>query len=403
VNNKACVLKAKYSYIYLSKNSEIFFDKLKLMYKYFYVFGKLRILDSKLENLFYDPLPNSKNHRIEYLQFCTKFDNFHSMNIKHNIYFNSYLQILNFSIIWVFVFFKIVQQLVSRNHFSYSRNIDYMINITYVNVIKPKRIYFFNYLSVPSYMSAKTIAKKYEGIDVYYVYTSGILYETCRYDSFENVNIIVGSKLQLDEIKYYQEKKWMKFYNCTLTHWGVDNIKIFETYSKERTVDIGLFSSGEWARPDGFLRGDNIEEIKNYKYIDNAYNKIFEDIVNVLVQDEYSNLKIKVYLHPYEKYLINTYNIYPPFWKKLVNCDNFVLDTDEKPSNFFESKLAIVVFSSIAIDRLDYDLDTLFFLPKIKTKEFIGLPPRKIYQSYEKYIYSDINELVNKLKRLLND
>lgn len=403
--NKAFILKAKYSFMYLSNVKNILLDKIKLLLKVLSIFIFIK-KNSKLDydDIIFDPQKDNYTKRGEYVSFFLNNQNSYlSSNYRDILYFKTYGDILRFYMNIVSYFLDILKEFIIFSNFSYSRNINYYINISYINVIKPQRVYFFNYLSIVSYLSAQYIAKNYKDVKVFYIYTSGILYETCRYDSFEKVNIIVGSKLQFDEIKYYQEKKWMKFHNCTLTHWGVDNIKIFETYSKERTVDIGLFSSGEWARPDGFLRGDNIEEIKNYKYIDNAYNKIFEDIVNVLVQDEYSNLKIKVYLHPYEKFLINTHNIYPPFWKKLVNCDNFVLDTDEKPSNFFESKLAIVVFSSITIDRLDYDLDTLFFLPNMKTKEFIGLPSRKIYQSYDKYIYSNHNEFVKKLDKLLHD
>jgi len=389
--------------MYLLKTNKVFFDKLKLIYKYFYVFGKLRISSNKLENLFYDPIPNSKKHRMEYLQFFIKSGDFNSINVKHNLYFNSVFQILHFIILWFFTSYKIIPQLVNPNRFAFSRNIDYLINIIYVDIIKPEKIYFFNYLSVPSYLSAKTIAKKHSSINVYYVYTSGILYETCRYDEFENTNIILGSKLQFDEIKYYQNKNWMKLENCTLMHWGVDNIKLFETYSQKQTIDIGLFSSGEWARPDGFLRAENLEEIKNYKYTENVYYEVFEKIVNELTNEKYRSQQIKVYFHPYEKYLMNTHKIYPPFWEKLANCDNVILDISEQPSNFFESKLAIVVFSSITIDRLDYDLDTLFFLPQNKRKEFIGLPPRKVYKSYDKNIYSNFNEFRNKLKEYLND
>lgn len=400
---KSYILKAKYSNMYLSKGSQVFLDRLKLVCKYFYVFSKLRIASNTLENVFYDPLVNSQKNRVEYLQFFTDLENFYSINMKNNLYFNSYFQIFYFVLFWIFKFFKILPQVFNTKNFAYSRNIDYLISPIYVNIVRPKRLYFFNYLSLSSYLSANIIAKKYINMDVYYIYTSGILYETCRYDTFENINIILGSKLQFDEIKYYQDKNWMKLKNCTLTHWGVDNIKSFETYSKNQIVDIGLFSSGEWARPDGFLRGNNLEDIKNYKYIDNIYYQLFEKIVNELTNKKYQNIKIKVYFHPYEKDLINTHKIYPPFWEKLKDYDNFILDTDEKPSNFFESKLAIVLFSSIAIDRLDYDLDTLFFLPQNKSKEFIGVPPRKVYKSYGKNIYSNINEFRSKLTEYLND
>jgi hypothetical protein len=379
-------------------------DKLKLIYKYFYVFFKLRITNKKIEIVFYDPLSTSKIYREKYLRFFLKNEKdkvFFSSNIKHNLYFNSYKDLLKFINIWILYFFQILKQVCIFNFFSYYKNLDFIINKIYIDLISPKQVYFFNFLDTSSYLSAKILGRN-KKINVFYIYTSGILYESCRYDSFENVNIILGSKLQMSEINYYQKKGWMKLKNCNIQIWGIDTIEIVNKFSKEKKYDIGVYSSGEWARPDGFLRGSNIEKIKKYDYCNNKYYEYFEKILNVLEEKEYEKYCIKIYFHPFEKELMLKYKIFPPFFDELQKRKNFVLDLDSNISNFFEAKLGITVFSSITFDRLNYDLDTLFFMPKKREKRFIGLPPRKVLGLYDRYIYSSIDEFRIKLNRFLN-
>lgn len=403
---KAVLLKSKYTNTILKKRDffNIVFDKMKLFVKFLLLIINIRI-DKNLiyDNLIYDPNFNNFEIRKHYVSYFTDIKEFVFLNYRKTLYFKNFLSVVFFFKKVIFNLFK--YKLIFRcSKISDSIIFEFIINKSYIETIIPKNIFLFNFLSPVSYLTAQYCGKNFgDKIKVYYIYTSGFIYETCRYDSFENVNIILGSKLQKNEIEYYKKANWMKIRNCKIEFWGVDNIKLVNSFLKEKKYDIAIYSSGEWARPQGFLRGEDIEKIKNYEYCDNIYYNFFEKIINILKQKQYQNKIIKVYFHPFEKELMKKYKIFPPFWDDLIKKENFILDISENISNFLEAKIGITVYSSIAYDRLNYNLPTLFFLPIEKSKQFIGLPPKKIFKSYDKYLYSSIDEFQKKLDDLLND
>ena len=400
IKTKAYILRAKYSFVYNNGLSSLLKEKIKNFIKLFLPIFYIRKIPTKIDYLFYDPLTVSNKKRTEYILYFNDL-NAISANYKNYLYFNQYKEIMTF--VKNFVVLIIYSNIIFRfDKNSHSRNIQYFTLIAYIDAIKPKKIFFFNFIDTVSYVTSGYLSKYFTNIDVYYIYTQGTLYELCRYDKFENINIVITSKLQKLELEYYIKQKLMILINSNIIHWGDDNIKTIETYNKKQIYQIGIYSSADWARTKDFIRASDINKIKEYQYIDNPNYICFNNILSILKYKKYNNKTIKIYLHPFEKELIKKYNIYPPYWQELITKDNFIIDSNEDISNFFEAKIAITVASSLAYSRINYNLDTLFFIPKKNKIGLIPFPPKKVFKSYDKYIYSSIEEFQTKLDALLN-
>jgi len=400
IKSKAYILRAKYSFVYKIGIGSLLKDKIKIFIKLFLSIFYIRKTSTKIDYLFYDPLTISNNKRMEYIQYFYGLNTV-SANYKSYLYFNQYQQIIMF--IKNFIALVIYSNIIFRfDKNSHSRNIQYFILIAYIDAIKPKKIFFFNFIDTVSYITSGYLSKYFTNVDVYYIYTQGTLYELCRYDKFENINIVIASKLQRLEIAYYIKQKLMILKNSNIIQWGDDNIKTIETYNKKQIYDIGIYSSGDWTRTKDFIRASNINKIKEYQYIDNPNYICLTNVLSILKDKKYNTKTIKIYLHPFEKELIKKYKIYPPYWKELITKDNFIIDRNEEISNLFETKIAITVASSLAYSRINYNLDTLFFIPQKNKISLIPFPPKKVFESYDKYIYSSIEEFQKKLDGLLN-
>lgn len=234
---------------------------------------------------------------------------------------------------------------------------------------KPRHVYVVDYTSVVSYLLVVSLRKLAK---VYYIPTNSNLDAYMRYGYFEDVHIVVTSPLLAEQLDYFEERGWIKLVNTTVERWG----SLFSIYhdqlQQEPRFDVGFFSSGEWARTKGMFNVYTRDEVLENMKQSNEFWELSELVISQLLSFvARHNLTFKVFLHPYERFLINEYGIYPPYAKYVDNKNVFMSeDLESGISNFFEARVGITTVSSIVYDRAAYGLETLFYVPDPNSSKF---------------------------------
>ena len=127
------------------------------------------------------------------------------------------------------------------------------------------------------------------------------------------------------------------------------------------------------------------------KYIDNPLYKDFLTMLNFLIRFSKSrSLRIKLYLHPYERSLIKEYDIYPPYLK-LINLEGIEIDYEKENSleKIDESFLGVSIQSSIIIERLMVGL--------IGIMKPLNINLKFLPEEYKIYFFENFPELEKKI------
>ncbi len=277
----------------------------------------------------------------------------------------------------------------------------FQITLLNVKLLKPREIYIFNYHSVVSNLLVVSL-KSFS--NVYYYPSNSNLVPTMRYGYFYNTTIILSSKMQLVQFNYLCNIGWIKIINAKVEIAESLFIMHHNDFPREIKYDLGFFSSGEWARRNGLFRGDNLAEIGKNISNSNELAKLSESILEFLVPFALKNkLKLKIYLHPYERELITHYKIFPPFYKYIDNTNIFNSDLSSNSiSNLFEIQLSIITISSILFDRDAYDLDSLFFVNENINGMLTDVFYQKKYFPNSSNHFSNLEELENGLINYFN-
>ncbi len=355
----------------------------------------LKIEKKNTKNIVYDSY-GSKPVIIKYIK---NYDNrgklfFLSTSVTEPIYVNSIIDFLRFVKYYLFalkdtLFLISIFNKISTKEFSY-----YIYLKTKILLYSPQKIYVW----APRAPEANLIALFFSNckkikIDMI---MGGNLQFFQRYGSYQNVKLCFTSMITEEEYKSFCKIGWINSNNVEILITG--NV---EQINRDKNMnsflyDVGMYSSAIWAR-DGLERCYNKDKIIKNKenYCKNPYAKIEMIILNnLIIMAKKYNFSLKIYLHPYEKELINTYNIYPPYWD-YIDCKNISIDRDLTNKNdFYDVKVAIVLMSAIFYDRWDKNLVTLCFDTK-KIKNMIGVP-LKYLGVYSKYGFKNLKELEQK-------
>jgi hypothetical protein len=219
-------------------------------------------------------------------------------------------------------------------------------------------IYIADYSSVCNYFLLLRNSRKY---NLYFIPTNSSVFNYFRFLFLTDMYLVVLSPKIFEEISQLNKRGFIELNNVKFIHTG----PLFELYQTNRNpsviYDIAFYSSGEWARRGGVFRLDKLEEINAVIELGNIYNDVSVEIMRYLASYAKSNnLTFKVYLHPYEKYLLEKYNLKPPF-TDLEDEGNVLFSTTEY-SNLFEARLGIITISSVLFDRESYGLDSFYYL-----------------------------------------
>ncbi|MBT3261227.1 hypothetical protein HOC37_01795 [bacterium] len=257
---------------------------------------------------------------------------------------------------------------------------------------------YFSYLyNIQSYFSVLLISNILEN-QIYLISGNSMLYTINRYTSAEKCNFILCSKYQEEEANNFINLHWIKVKSIKL--WGLDGASFYEDLKPQNFLyDVGIYSSVSWARVDGVWRANDIKAIKNYKYIKNERYANFLKILDEIIElKKKTGIKVKFYLHPFERYLYKVHKIKPPYFSILVK-EGIAVDfkDDNSIKKMYEAKVGVTLCSTIIFDRLHYGLEGFIYAEWPQHKMFNP----KFMGKYQANIFYNFDELQAKIKKAL--
>lgn len=262
-----------------------------------------------------------------------------------------------------------------------------------------KKIYIFC-MEVPAQYLYATYINNYTKIQIYLI-NANIPIKEQRYCHL-NVPAVLCSKVQLNEINYYINNG----YNKTSKIIYCSNVFIADLLNVRPTAPkyhIGYFSSGEWARINGLFRVKlskrEIKKVREMHFNNNLYYIKSKEILSFLVRfGKIHNLRLKIYLHPYERLLLKKYKISPPYMN-FVDNENIFIDIEGNNSRdkIYEPFVAISIQSSFIWERLDLGL-MRSYIYEFKDEKYNSFLPESL-GNYKEYLFKSTEELAGKMKR----
>lgn len=296
-------------------------------------------------------------------------------------------------IIWFIFISAAVYSFFDKTTISYSSLAESMNLIIKLTLLKDdiKEIYFFRLELLSIYFSINVFEKlKDDGLEIFIISSNIPLYSH-RYTFLEKCNLILCSSYQKKELMHYINNNWFKIKSFKL--WGLEEIHIYSNLEGKKPIyDIGLYSQGFWAR-NGIYRIQNIKKIKNKKTYNNIYYKFYLEIIEEMIKlKNYKDIKVKIYLHPYERFLYNNYNIVPPYYNKVKKADiDIDLSKNDSIKDIYNCKIGISLSSTIIFDRWHLGLEG-YILDNEETN--LNLPYNSKYLvEYQDSFFKNIDDL----------
>lgn len=222
---------------------------------------------------------------------------------------------------------------------------------------------------------------------------NSLLYAYNRYIHLPQSRLLFCSVSQSEEINYFKALNWVQVKE-TVYAGSEDIDKNASIEDIHESYDIGIYSSGYWARIDGQWRSNDVEAIKEMKYANNdneiTFQKLLKETIRYATKHQ---LKVKIYTHPFERELYNK-GITPPYHKLLIE-NNIYCDFTGTNSiiKVKEVRLGISLFSTICLDRWDLGLDALI----IHTESSKHIMNPKALGKYNNYVCDGLSQLEEKL------
>lgn len=262
-----------------------------------------------------------------------------------------------------------------------------------------EKVFFYGFIYRPDNYLAALVLSQY--VDVLYVTGSTSFYYNRRYVYLPNVTLVSCSLVQFKEINSLIEKKNIIVKNILLGNPLFDHssMKDYDIIPYE----IGIYSSGEWARENGLWRSYDYNKIRSGQFHKNPYYDVFLSILKIVTELVNSRkIKAKLYFHPHEKDLYNKQGIMPPYVKILTkNGIDFSFSDEDSWLLLRESKIGVAVLSTIIYERLGLGLDGYLYYNS--NEEFISdfFNP-SLLGDFEKYFFNNSKELKKKIIDSLN-
>ncbi|NQW43605.1 MAG: hypothetical protein HQ463_09265 [Bacteroidetes bacterium] len=336
--------------------------------------------------------------------FLNKYTNFDIESIKaiNNMKFavSSYLLLIKkiplLIKIWLIAVFVSFITIFSKGKIPFS--LFSIFNLYCLNKYNKNSFFVFCLFSAEIYVTSYLISS-FKSIEI--STSNSMVYPYNRYSYLPNAHLKLCSKYQEDEIKIFVKNNWLV---CkTIERWGLEEVDIYtDEYLKNNnsnTYKIGFYSSGEWARIDGLDREFNIDNIKNHLHLNNPAALFAQNILNFTIQFcAERQLSLAVYLHPFERDLLNTHGIEPPFLSQVKQLPNVYCSTAPNTiSNVYEAEIGVSPFSTTIWDRFNFD--KIGFIGEVKGYEY--LIDRKYLGAYNQYIFNTRNDLEEKLNAVV--
>lgn len=224
------------------------------------------------------------------------------------------------------------------------------------------------------------------------VASNALLFRDNRYLAHPKLDFLLCSRIQLGETETYTRLGWMNVRSLTMC--GLEEAELYDQLQPSAPkYDIGIYSSGGWARTHDLWRAADMEILRRGGYLDNPLYLqllVILDEISKLKQ-QHPSLSVHLYLHPYELSLIHQKGIRPPYLSLLeANGIQYSLEGRNSIEGIYESRLGIAVSSTILFDRLHLGLKSLFYAGNAVRNGLIDL---RYLGEYARYGYHDAGQL----------
>lgn len=263
-----------------------------------------------------------------------------------------------------------------------------------------KRVYCFALYDRRPYLLA-TWLHRHTRVEVLPVFQNIPLYRNCRFLHLE-VPIVLTSRVNIPEAEYYRARG--TFRATGLLYRSQEFPAATEGLAPSAPViDIGYFSSGEWARSGGLYQSDDIEAIRRGDFADNGYAVEADRIVRFLA--EYvrgRDMTLRIYPHPLERRLHQDHGIEPPYADlddgEVVTVDFTAGDSRRR---IHEPRIAVSLQSSFIWERLDLGLEHSLIFEF--AEQDLNVFARESLGPYSRNVFASAEELEARLDEWMAD
>jgi hypothetical protein len=299
----------------------------------------------------------------------------------------------NFIKSWVFSLFLLFKNIFYNDQFiSFIRVIeDYKRRIFNGDI---KHTFFYGFIYRPDVYLQALVLSQYTNVT--YITGSTPFYYNRRYVFLPEVKLISSSAVQYTEIKSLIKERKIIVKDLDLGTPMFDESALIKY--KKFIYDIGIYSSGIWARSRKLRRLYNKKTILTNDYNeDPLYNKFLRilEVVGSLVKKR--KVKAKLYFHPHEKHLYHSQGIKPPYLKILKeNKIDFSFRDKNSTLLLREAKIGVALLSTIIYERLDLGLEGyLYHNPNEDLIANIFKP--SLLGEFKKYFFKNSKDLKQKI------
>ncbi len=346
-----------------------------------------------------EPLKVNSDLKSKRIIYVNSFDSRNAVFLDNRLYSD-----LNTTSIFLYFFIFLLALFISPSFFivksSDCNKIYNVIRLLSQICLLPKGacVYLYRYYTVVNYIVSLYSSYLRKDLSINTIAENTTLC-SCRTTYYPRVNIVSGNCSQQYEAKYFKNRTF--FFN-DLVSGGAAYLGVKDRFSKSCAYDIGLYSGGFWARElDSGSRVCSIEGIREGEFFENPDYIQFLNLLDCLLKYSFErSLKLKVYLHPYERELIRDYSLYPPFIDLLIKHSiAYDFEGDSSMNSLDESRVAIASLSSVILDRWQYDLNGIVYRYQSPiAKSWVW---KKALGPFSEYISTDLKEVVDKLDLLL--
>jgi hypothetical protein len=263
-----------------------------------------------------------------------------------------------------------------------------------------RRVYIGRLYDRRSYVVATYLARR-AGLRPVLVYQSSPLAYNQR-ELHLDVPVVLTSKVNLPEVEYYQKMGWFKA--TEIRYCPQEYLLERQLLQPAKPVyDIGFFSSGDWARLDGKYWAPDIAQVRAGQFRGNPFEGHAERVLEALADYARAHDRtLRIYLHPYERRLVNDHGIELPF-RHIADGEHVTIDDAPGTSRgaVYECDIAVALRSSTIWERIDLGLERsliyAFDDPALDNLIVESLGP------YQANVFHSTAELAAKLDRLLAD
>lgn len=232
------------------------------------------------------------------------------------------------------------------------------VNAIHIALLRPQRIYLFNPYDAGAYLTAWQHQSSHE---LHVILGNSALYGHCRYTHLPDAHFILCNPCQYEEIAAFRRMGWLAY--RTLTLWGPEEaLQHAHIQHPPQTVDIGIYSRGDWARR-GLYRERDVEQVRAYARVDNpAYQTFLEVLDFAIALRQRYGVSVKIYTHPLERDWYNQEGIDPPYSAK---AQAHGIQVDLSPGNsvdkFHEARIGLGIMSTSLLDRWYHGLESWIY------------------------------------------